>query len=636
MNKTVSVNIGGRVFNIEESAFDKLNRYLQTIRSYFEGNESVDEIISDIELRVAELFMERINDQKQVIITRDVDEVIGILGKPEDYIDEDEEVHTTTKRKTGKRVFRDPDNKILFGVCGGISAYFGWDPIVLRALFVLFTIFYGFGFIIYIVLAIIIPKAKTTAEKLQMRGEPVTVDNISKKVSESFDTVQEDIKDFSERNKGSINSAGDRIGGFFSDLFSILGKVIRVILVVLVKILGFALLMAGLAGLVAAIAASFGWHGFMAMHGSDFIGEPSISNILDSTFSSAVQRTLFYLGGVLVYFIPVIAFILLGIRLLFDYRKIPGLVGVVLLILWFAGVGFLAGAGINSAKEFRIETSFTEDVPLDFSSSDTLYLDIAEEGSTIYEFRNGFGSSEIYFPDGVTFPGIDSTNIIYMGDVEFTVKMNRRDSLYRLSVTRESNGSSQKDAVTHAREAKTFASVKGDSLFIFPYFAMEKGALLRNQDVSYELSIPIGKSIHFNPRSESIIYDVPNVTNTHDRDMIGKTWYMTPKGLRCKGCPGIHQREMESMELEELLQEEMERLRESKEIILEDVQMELERLHEALNEGGNDELDELRDAIKSLERQERRIMREMEREQRNLEREMEREMRKLREELSEL
>jgi len=631
MNKTVSVNIGGRVFNIEESAFDKLNRYLQTIRSYFEGNESVDEIISDIELRVAELFMERINDQKQVITISDVDEVITVLGKPEDYIDEEDEVHTSTKRKTGKRVFRDPDNKILFGVCGGISAYFGWDPIVLRALFAIFTIFYGFGILIYIVLAIIIPKAKTTAEKLQMRGEPVTVDNISKKVSESFDNVQEDIKNFGERNKSSINSAGDRIGSFISDLFSVLGKVIRVILLVFVKILGFALLMAGLAGLVAAIAAAFGWHGFMAMHGSEFIGDPSISNILDSTFSSTVQKTLFYLGGILVYFIPVVAFILLGIRLLFDYKRIPGLVGVVLLILWFAGVGFLTAAGFNSAREFRVETSFTEDVPLELPTSDTLYLDIAQEGSTIYEFRNGFGNNEIYFPDGVTFPGIDSTNIIYMGDVEFTVKMNRRDSLYRLSVKREANGSSQKDAVMHAREAKTFASVKGDSLLIFPYFAMEKGALLRNQDVSYELSIPVGKSIHFNPRSEAIIYDVPNITNTHDRDMIGKTWYMTPKGLRCKGCPDID-RKMEKMELEEMMKEELERLEESREMMIEEIEEDLERLRDSMEDAKDDELREMREVVRELEKEQRRLQRELEREKRNLERDIERELRNFEEE----
>jgi len=630
MNKTVSVNIGGRVFNIEESAFDKLNRYLQTIRSYFEGNESVDEIISDIELRVAELFMERINDQKQVITFSDVDDVITVLGKPEDYIDDDEEVHSSTKRKTGKRVFRDPDNKVLFGVCGGISAYFGWDPIVLRALFALFTIFYGSGIIIYIVLAIIIPKAKTTAEKLQMRGEPVTVDNISKKVSESFDNVQEDIKEFGERNKGTMNSAGDRIGSFISDLFSILGKAIRVILLVFVKILGLALLMAGLAGLVAAIAASFGWHGFMAMHGSDFIGDPSIANILDSTFSSTLQRTLFYMGGVLVYFIPVVAFILLGIRLLFDYKKIPGLVGVVLLILWFAGVGFLTAAGFNSAREFRIETSFTEDVPLELPTSDTLYLDIAQEGSTIYEFRNGFGNNEIYFPDGVTFPGIDSTNIIYMGDVEFTVKMNRRDSLYRLSVTREANGFSQKDAVMHAREAKTVASVEGDSLLIFPYFALEKGALLRNQDVSYELSIPVGKSIHFNPRSESIIYDVPNITNTHDRNMIGKTWYMTAKGLRCKNCPDIDRR-LEEMELEEMLKEELERLEENREMMIEEIEEDLERLRDAMEDAKDDELREMRGVVRELENEQRRLQRELEREKRNLQRQIEREFKEFEE-----
>lgn len=201
MNKTVTVNIGGRVFNIEESAYQKLNNYIETIRSYFDGSEGVDEIISDIELRIAELFMERVTDQKQVITNADVDYVVSIMGKPEDYVDNDEEEYSEST-ETSKRVFRDPDNRVFFGVCGGISAYFGWDPIVLRALFVIVTLFYGSGVLIYLILALIIPKAKTTAEKLQMRGEPVTVENISKKVNESVNTMREDIKDFGKKKTG--------------------------------------------------------------------------------------------------------------------------------------------------------------------------------------------------------------------------------------------------------------------------------------------------------------------------------------------------------------------------------------------------------------------------------------------------
>ena len=118
------------------------------------------------------------------------------------------------------RVFRDPDDKLLFGVCSGLSAYLGWDPIILRALFVVSTVAFGFGPLVYIILALIIPKAKTTAEKLQMRGEAVTVDNISKKVNESFTDIKDDITDFGKRNDISgdrVNNAGKHIGDVISD-----------------------------------------------------------------------------------------------------------------------------------------------------------------------------------------------------------------------------------------------------------------------------------------------------------------------------------------------------------------------------------------------------------------------------------
>ncbi len=104
MNKTINVNIGGRIFSIEEDAFSKLEKYLEAIRNSFEGHQSADEIISDIELRVSELFSERINDNKQVIVFEDVEAVIAIMGKPEDYIDaEDEEMEQEFQKKaTGK------------------------------------------------------------------------------------------------------------------------------------------------------------------------------------------------------------------------------------------------------------------------------------------------------------------------------------------------------------------------------------------------------------------------------------------------------------------------------------------------------------------------------------------------------
>lgn len=539
MNKTISVNIGGRVFNIEELAYDKLNRYLNTIRGYFENHESTDEIISDIELRIAELFMERISNQKQVITLADVDEIITIMGKPEDYVDaeedeDDPEFASAKSARAKRRVFRDPDNKVVAGVCSGISAYFGIDPIILRAIFAISFVFYGSGLLVYIVLAIIIPKAKTTAEKLQMHGEAVTVDNISRKVNESFQDMKDDIKDFGKKNninEEKIRDTGRQAGNFISDLFSGLGNVLRVVLVILAKVIGVCLIIAGISGIFFSLALFFGWENIIMLANTGMVNEELLPSILNKTFTSDWGRNMFAIGALITLIVPAILFFLLGIRLLFEFRRTPVWIGIVLIILWFGGLSMLAAGGTDLYSQFKIETEYTEDVPLEFSESDTLYLDIVRDGASQYSFTHGFDDGEFYFDSDVTFPGVNSTDILYMQENEFTVEINRSDSLFRLRFEREARGASQADAVSNAKSIVSFEKVSGDSLLINPYFAVLKEGNFRGQECKYILSIPVGKSIHFTKGSRRIIDDIPNTTDTYDGKMIGHTWRMTPEGL---------------------------------------------------------------------------------------------------------
>lgn len=586
MNKTVTVNIGGRVFNIEENAYQKLNNYIETIRSYFEGSEGVDEIISDIELRIAELFMDGISDQKQVITIADVDHVVSVMGRPEDYVDnDDDDYQSTATTEKGKRVFRDPDNRVLFGVCGGISAYFGWDPIVLRALFVIVTLFFGSGVLIYLILALIIPKAKTTAEKLQMRGEPVTVENISKKVNESVHSMKEDIKDFGKKKQ--VRTATGKLGDFFDDLFNALARILHVLFKIVVKVLGVLLLIIGIGGIVTAVGMAFGLQGFVNLHDTHVFGDHQFGALWNGTLVSAWQRGIFIAGIALVYFIPVITFILLGIRLLFDNVRISGVLGIVLLILWFVGVGLLTATGINTASEFSVETSFNEDADLEIPAVDTLYFDLSSRDAVMYEFSSEFSGKNIFIPEGVTFPGVDSTDYMYMGKVRFTVEKNDGNNRFELDLKRSSRGSSQKDAVANARQAKTHVEMSGDTLLIHPYFALSKGDKLRGQSAKYILKIPVGKSIYIGESTSHILYDVPNTTNTYDGDMTGKTWTMTEDGLTCMSCPETAQQieevEEQDTDTSDNMRERDEWLEEEKERVEKAIE-ELERKRETLNE----------------------------------------------------
>jgi phage shock protein PspC (stress-responsive transcriptional regulator) len=203
MKKTYSVNLGNRIFSIDDDAYIKLKEYLDRIESYFSDEKEREDIINDIELRISELFTERIGLNKQVITLRDVDEVIVIMGDPKEISGTGEKAgenqsHDSYQRRTGpRRIYRDPDDRMIGGVCGGLAAYLGLDPVIVRILFILFLIF-GIGLLVYIILWIVVPEAKTTAQKLEMRGDTVNVSNIGNFVKEEFDSVK---KSFSRKKK---------------------------------------------------------------------------------------------------------------------------------------------------------------------------------------------------------------------------------------------------------------------------------------------------------------------------------------------------------------------------------------------------------------------------------------------------
>ena len=163
MNKTVTVNIGGIVFHIDENAYERFKQYLESIRVHFVGSDGHDEIMQDIESRIAEMFQERIKDQKQVITISDVEEVTAIMGKPEQFGDEESKEKgkeiDPSEIKVKRRLFRNPDDNLLGGVCSGISEYFNLDPIWIRGAFAAAFFLGGSGFLLYLILWIIIPKA---------------------------------------------------------------------------------------------------------------------------------------------------------------------------------------------------------------------------------------------------------------------------------------------------------------------------------------------------------------------------------------------------------------------------------------------------------------------------------------------
>lgn len=199
MKRTLTINLGGQIFHIDEDAYEELKAYLTRIEIHFSDPGERKEVMDDIERRMAELLQEKDGDKNRVITLNEVREMKKILGDPDEIGKSGEE---TSSRKEAshdrtpgyKRIYRNPDDRILGGVCGGLGAYFHINPLLFRILFIIFTFAGGTGLLVYIILWIVIPEARTRAQKMEMRGEPVTIENLGKTVREEFNEVRNSFR----------------------------------------------------------------------------------------------------------------------------------------------------------------------------------------------------------------------------------------------------------------------------------------------------------------------------------------------------------------------------------------------------------------------------------------------------------
>ncbi len=196
MKKTFSVNLGNRVYNIDDDAYIRLREYLDRIESYFSDEKEREDIISDIETRLSEIFSERLNPNRQVITLSDVDDAIRIMGEPGEIGGgkERSESRNRSSAYRRRRLYRDPDNRVLGGVCGGLGAYLDVDPVILRVILAILFFAFGVGLLVYLIMWIVVPEARTTAQKLEMRGDPVNASNIGNFIRDEFDSVKKSFR----------------------------------------------------------------------------------------------------------------------------------------------------------------------------------------------------------------------------------------------------------------------------------------------------------------------------------------------------------------------------------------------------------------------------------------------------------
>ena len=273
MKKTFNINVAGFPFIIDDDAYTLLDNYLQTIENAFAGNDETRELANDIESRVAELLMERTSTNSPIVSVADVEEVISRVGQPEEIMEEDETISIKTPGGDNaakedaknaatpppyippvtpikKKLFRDPQNTMIGGVCSGLAWYLNMDPTIVRLLTVLITMVSMFsGAIAYLILMLVVPEAKTPLERMQMMGEEPTVKNIGKTLTDNFRDDNTSASPQKTAQPSSFAATTTTVLGILANILLMIGLVIAVIVLIsmVIGLIGclFALIMFG-------------------------------------------------------------------------------------------------------------------------------------------------------------------------------------------------------------------------------------------------------------------------------------------------------------------------------------------------------------------------------------------------------
>jgi len=466
MKRVETININGIVFSIDDDAFGKLCAYLDALSKYFEHEQGGREIIADIEARISELFTEREGGAGRVVTISDVTGVIETLGTPEDIADtEAEDVPPRPAQqppKPSRRLYRDPDRRYLGGVCSGIAAWLGITPLAVRLIFIVLALFYGIALGVYLLLWIIIPKARTTAQKLEMRGDPVNISNIEKNIRETLSdpSLKQSFRNF-------LNEAGE----FFGKLFGVFGRII-------VFLLGLFLFCWGTALAIGLICLFFMQDIiFRRWVEWDFL---SFTELLQHIFSPA-SYVIFMICAILAAALLIFALLFWGMKLMIGSHVKHKLLHVALFVLWMAAVVTGIVTCIAQASNFAWRNEQIVETQ-QIAPSDTFYLAKAPSKPEISN-----NPLEIYF---------DREERCFYGKPNLEIRKSE-DGQTKLIFKRESQGESKRAAYRYAESIIYSVDVR-DSLLIFdPYFTVVPQDKWKFQTLDATLYLPEGTVIIF-------------------------------------------------------------------------------------------------------------------------------------------
>lgn len=512
MKRTLSANIAGLVFNIEEDAYQVLLDYLVSIKENFPLNER-DEIMEDIEARIAEIFSAKIEAGANVITMADVDTVKATMGEPEDYssdeYEDNSEAYTDTEENQKKRIYRNPDDAKIFGVCSGIANYLGWDVTAVRIIFVLMFILGGSGGLIYFVLFLVLPEANSTADKLRMKGQKVNVENIKSQFYESKESIQKQGEKAKEKFKSGFRTA--------SDTTAKVGKFIA-------KALGLFILFIGIVFFISGLVILFHPDGIFPLWDKE--SGISLNEFMDLTFSSPMYKSLMIFGGIFALVGLITSFVSVGIKLLFGLKSQAKAISISSLVFMIAGAILCCISGVNLAMNYSSHESIEYSYTLDNPNTDTLYITCIEDNVL----------SNMRMNDENLLECIELDKEVFHACGPHLAIRSTSDTAFSLTVIKESYGKNLDLAYELADNFAYNLKSKNNTLSLSNYLSVQNSDKWRAQDVDLILNVPIGKNVKF---SDNVMNLLSYRYSRHLRD--GKNaknnvWKMDNDWLKCTDC----------------------------------------------------------------------------------------------------
>ncbi len=478
MKKTVTANIGNLIFHLDEDAYELLTRYLTGLKSKYKDTQGHEEIISDIESRVAEILQMKLSNAKQVINIEDVNHVIEIMGKPEDF-EGGNNVENDTDDDKYRKLYRDDDDKIVAGVCSGIGAYFSTDPLWVRIAFIVTTLLFSAGIWIYLILWLIVPKAKTTKEKLEMRGKKINISNIENTIKDDLNDLKEFSNDAGDvlKNKKKNRKGIDK---FFHFIFLIAKYFVKSIGI----IIGILFIFIGVFLLIGFVSSFFNIVPFQIGDEQIQLSGITIPDLLNLVYPSPFYIYISILGIVFLIATPLIIFVYYGVKLVFGFKYRSRIIGFSSFSLWIIGLVLCLISGFQIARSFSNKALVTEKITSSINAEQKVKLDINLDEEEKLKFENdALQLGHLYLVS-------DSGKNVFMGEPQIEIVNNSRSSEIEILLLYTSRGENKETAVNNAKGIYYPATINDSIVKLPAYYYIKNDLKWRMQNLKVQVKIP--------------------------------------------------------------------------------------------------------------------------------------------------